>query len=122
MTGVQTCALPICFPVTIQDVSSGQFTLTEFAKFNATNLPINQRVNPKMLDSVLAKELKNNGINSKFGYGILDKNNKLTQISNNTYLDQKTKPIIIFRFLQTIKTERFLRFRWFSQEKMRLWQ
>ena len=44
-----------------------------------------------MLDSVLAKELKNNGINSKFGYGILDKNNKLTQISNNTYLDQKDK-------------------------------
>ena len=74
-----------------QDISSGQFTLTEFAKFNASNLPINQRVNPKMLDSVLAKELKNNGINSKFGYGILDKNNKLTQISNNTYLDQKDK-------------------------------
>ena len=44
-----------------------------------------------MLDSVLAKELKNNGINSKFGYGILDKNNKLTQISNNTYLDQRDK-------------------------------
>ena len=74
-----------------QDISSGQFTLTEFAKFNASNLPINQRVNPKMLDSVLAKELKNNGINSKFGYGILDKNNKLTQISNNTYLDQRDK-------------------------------
>lgn len=74
-----------------QDISSGQFTLTEFAKFNASNLPINQRVNQKMLDSVLAKELKKNGINSKFGYGILDKNNKLTQISNNTYLDQKDK-------------------------------
>lgn len=74
-----------------QDISNGQFTLTEFAKFNANNLPINQRVNTKIIDSVLTKELKINGIDSKFGYGILDKDNKLTSISNNTFLDQKDK-------------------------------
>lgn len=74
-----------------QDISSGQFTLKEFAKFNATNLPINQRVNKNILDSVLTNELKNQGIDSKFGYGILDKTNKLTSISNNTFLDQKDK-------------------------------
>lgn len=74
-----------------QDISSGQFTLTEFAKFNATNLPINQRVSKAILDSVLSYELKNQGIDSKFGYGILDKANKLTSISNNTFLDQKDK-------------------------------
>ena len=74
-----------------QDISSGQFSLTEFAKFNATNLPINQRVDKKILDSVLTRELKIQGIDSKFGYGVLDKKNKLTAISNNTYLDQKHK-------------------------------
>lgn len=74
-----------------QDISSGQFSLTEFAKFNATNLPINQRVDKKILDSVLTRELKTQGIDSKFGYGVLDKKNKLTAISNNTYLDQKHK-------------------------------
>ena len=72
-----------------QDISSGLFSLTEFAKFNASNLPINQRVNKKVLDSVLSEELKLQSIDSKFGYGILDKNNKLTSISNNTFLDQK---------------------------------
>jgi two-component system phosphate regulon sensor histidine kinase PhoR len=68
-----------------QDISSGLFSLTEFAKFNASNLPINQRVNKKVLDSVLSEELKLQSIDSKFGYGILDKNNKLTSISNNTF-------------------------------------
>ncbi len=74
-----------------QDISSGQFTLTEFAKFNASNLPVNQRVNSKTLDSVLTRELKENGIDSKFGYGILDKKNKLTGLSNSIYLEQKDK-------------------------------
>ena len=74
-----------------QDISSGQFTLTEFAKFNASNLPIAQRVNSKALDSVLIKELKRSGIDSKFGYGILDKNSKLTKITNKVYLEQKDK-------------------------------
>lgn len=74
-----------------QDISSGQFTLTEFAKFNASNLPIQRRVNRKVLDSVLLHELRTHGIDSKFGYGILDRNNKLTPISNKTYLEQNDK-------------------------------
>lgn len=83
-----------------QDISNGQFSLTEFVKFNAANLPIKQRISPKVLDSVLTMQLKENGIDSKFGYGILDKNNKLTSINNNTYLDQKDKKnynITLFR-------------------------
>lgn len=74
-----------------QDISSGQFTLTEFAKFNASNLPVNKRVTPKTLDSVLMRELRANGIDSKFGYGILDRNSKLTQLTNKTFLEQKDK-------------------------------
>jgi hypothetical protein len=93
------------------------FSLTEFAKFNASNLPINQRVNKKVLDSVLSEELKLQSIDSKFGYGILDKNNKLTSISNNTFLDQKDKKIIRIRFLLIKMTRRFLLFHWFSQKR-----
>jgi hypothetical protein len=66
---------------------------------------------------VLSEELKLQSIDSKFGYGILDKNNKLTSISNNTYLDQKDKKIIRIRFLQIKMTRRFLLFHWFSQKR-----
>ncbi len=72
-------------------IDNGEFNLRTFVKINATNLPINQRVDNKTIDSILVNELKMKGINAKFGFGVIDKNNKLTKIANNVYLDQKDK-------------------------------
>lgn len=81
-------------PLTSQiskDLDNSTFQLKEFAKLNGSNLPIEQRVDNKIIDSVLDKELKLKGIDTKFGFGIMDKGNKLTSINNNTYVDQKDK-------------------------------
>ncbi|MGX9986463.1 sensor histidine kinase [Soonwooa purpurea] len=81
-------------PLTSQiskDLDNSTFQLKEFAKLNGNNLPIEKRVDNKTIDSVLTKELKLKGIDTKFGFGIIDKTNKLTSLSNNTYLDQKDK-------------------------------
>lgn len=81
-------------PLTAQiskDIDNSTYSLKEFAKLNASNLPIEKRVDNKVIDSVLAKELKLKGIDTKFGFGIMDKQNKLTSITNNIYLDQKDK-------------------------------
>jgi len=74
-----------------KDLDNSTYTLNEFAKLNASNLPIEKRVDAKIIDSVLTKELKLKGIDTKFGFGIIDKSNKLSSITNNTYLDQKDK-------------------------------
>ncbi|SKC02577.1 two-component system, OmpR family, phosphate regulon sensor histidine kinase PhoR [Soonwooa buanensis] len=74
-----------------KDLDNSTLQLKEFAKLNASNLPIEQRVDNKTIDSVLTKELKLKGIDTKIGFGVIDKTNKLTSISNNTYLDQKDK-------------------------------
>lgn len=71
------------------DINSGEYNLREFAKLNATNLPIEKRVDKKTLDSVLSKELKDNGVITSFGYGIFDKAGKLTSITNENYKEQK---------------------------------
>ena len=55
-------------------------------------MPLEKRVDPKILDSVLSKELKWNGLDTKFGYAVMTKDNKLTKVVNSTYLDQKDKP------------------------------
>ncbi|AYO58634.1 two-component sensor histidine kinase [Chryseobacterium sp. 6424] len=74
-----------------QDINNNTYALRQFAKLSASNLPIEKRVNLKLLDSVLSKELKMNGLNTKFGFAVMDKQNKLTKIVNGTYLDQKDK-------------------------------
>lgn len=68
-----------------QSIDNGEFALREFAKLNASNLPISKRVAPKILDSIVSNELKLRGINTSFGYSIFDKNNKPTEIINKTY-------------------------------------
>jgi two-component system phosphate regulon sensor histidine kinase PhoR len=45
----------------------------------------------KQLILLLSKELRLKGIDTKFGFGVIDKTNKLTTIANNIYLDQKDK-------------------------------
>lgn len=71
------------------DIKSGEYNLREFAKLNATNLPIEKRVTKKVLDSVISEELKANGIYTSFGYGIFDKNGKQTSIISKNYKDKK---------------------------------
>ncbi|THV63215.1 MULTISPECIES: sensor histidine kinase [Chryseobacterium] len=72
-----------------QEIETGDYSMKEFVKVYGNNLPITKRVDPKTLDSVIAKELKIRGITAKFGYGVLDRNNKLTSIANKAYKEKK---------------------------------
>lgn len=74
-----------------QEIESGEFDTKEFAKINANNLPIKDRVEPQVLDSVLQKELRLKGIMADFGYGIIDAKTDSTTIANDTYIQNKTK-------------------------------
>ncbi len=71
------------------DIQSGEYNLREFVKVNATGLPINQRIDGKTLDSILSKELRMKGIETKFGYAVLDAKNALTSVANSIYKDEK---------------------------------
>ncbi|MDO4224581.1 MAG: two-component sensor histidine kinase, partial [Bergeyella zoohelcum] len=66
-------------------ISSGEYNLKEFTRIVGNNRPIDKRVDKKTIDSVVSRELKNNGINSDFGFGIFDKNNKITSIADQNY-------------------------------------
>ncbi len=72
-----------------QSIESGEYTLKEFVKLNASNLPIDQRVKKKTLDSVLTKELKMKGITTGFGFSVIDRNNKQTDIMNSVFKEEK---------------------------------
>ncbi|MDT3407699.1 UNVERIFIED_CONTAM: two-component system phosphate regulon sensor histidine kinase PhoR [Pseudacidovorax intermedius] len=72
-----------------QDIENGDYTVKEFAKVYGNNLPLSKRVNTKILDSVITKELRIRGISAQFGYGITDKNNNTTSIFNKLYKDKK---------------------------------
>lgn len=74
-----------------QEISTNQYDLKEFAKLNANNLPIQQRVDTKQLDSIITRELNLKGIYTSFGYGIYNANNKLTKVSNKNFLDFQNK-------------------------------
>lgn len=72
-----------------QDIENGDYTIKEFAKIYGNNLPITKRVDSRILDSILTKELKIRGINAKFGFGVTDKNNKVTSVANKVYKEKK---------------------------------
>ncbi|WP_449388724.1 sensor histidine kinase [Chryseobacterium lineare] len=72
-----------------RDIENGDYAMKEFVKVNGNNLPITKRVDEKVLDSVITKELRIRGISATFGYGITDKNNKLTSVVNNLYKEKK---------------------------------
>ncbi|MCD1119061.1 sensor histidine kinase [Chryseobacterium turcicum] len=72
-----------------QDIESGDYNFKEFLKVNGNNLPLSKRVDPKILDSVITKELRMKGITADFGYGVSDKNNKLTNIFNKVFKEKK---------------------------------
>lgn len=72
-----------------QDIENGDYSMKEYAKIVGNNLPISKRVNSKVLDSVITKELKIRGIFTKFGYGIIDKNNNMTKVVSKDYKEKK---------------------------------
>ncbi len=72
-----------------RDIENGDYAMKEFVKVNGNNLPITKRVDEKILDSVITKELRIRGISATFGYGITDKSNKLTSVVNKLYRDKK---------------------------------
>lgn len=81
-------------PLTAQlskDISNNTYALRQFVKLSASNLPIEKRVDIAALDSVLSKELKLTGLNTKFGFAVMDKTNRLTKVVNDIYIDQKDK-------------------------------
>ncbi|WP_332022353.1 sensor histidine kinase [Kaistella sp.] len=81
-------------PLTAQlskDISNNTYALRQFVKLSASNLPIEKRVDIATLDSVLSKELKLNGLNTKFGFAVMDKKNAMTKVVNDVYIDQKDK-------------------------------
>jgi two-component system, OmpR family, phosphate regulon sensor histidine kinase PhoR len=72
-----------------QDLENGDYSLKEYAKILGNNIPITKRVDEKVLDSVITKELRIRGITAKFGYGIIDKSNKVTSVVNKDYQGKK---------------------------------
>ena len=72
-----------------RDIENGDYAMKEFVKVNGNNLPITKRVDEKVLDSVITKELRIRGISATFGYGITDKNNTLTSVVNKLYKEKK---------------------------------
>ncbi len=81
-------------PLTAQmskDINNNTYALRQFVKLSASNLPIEKRVDVKTLDSVLSHELKLSGLNTKFGFAIMDRGNKMTKVVNSTYMEEKDK-------------------------------
>lgn len=70
-------------------INSGDFSLREFVRVEGSSRPIEQRVSAKIIDSVVANTLKNNGITSPFGYGVFDKYNRLTYLVDEDYKKQE---------------------------------
>ena len=68
-----------------ETVRDNTYQLKEFAKLNASNIPIERRVDMKLIDSVLTRELRMQGINADFGFGIYDKDNQLTSVVNKIF-------------------------------------
>lgn len=78
-------------PEITQTIRDNTYQLKEFAKLNATSLPIEKRVNAKLLDSILTRELRMKGINTDFGFAVYDKNNETTSVANSLYKEVKDK-------------------------------
>ncbi|WP_092736821.1 sensor histidine kinase [Riemerella columbipharyngis] len=70
-----------------QEINNNTFTFRDFAKLNVKNLPLEKRVNDKIIDSVVKKQLRLSGIETAFGYGVYDKDNRITDIRNKIFLD-----------------------------------
>lgn len=70
------------------DIESGEFQTREFANFLSSSLSAEERVDAKVLDSVLQKELKLAGVETRFGFGVFGKDNKKTKLSNALFREE----------------------------------
>ena len=68
-----------------QSINSGEYALKEFARIVGTSRQIDKRVDFRTLDTILTKELANNGIKTDFGYGIFDKTGKITKMTTPSF-------------------------------------
>ena len=73
----------------ISSISSGEYSMKEFVRLNASNLPIEKRVSKEMIEKILAKELIAQGVETRFGFSIFDKNKKITSIASDTYKEHQ---------------------------------
>lgn len=74
-----------------QSIDNGEFALKEFAKLNASHLAIDKRVNGKLVDSVVANELRLRGVNAKFEFSIFDRNAKPTNITSKFFKEHASQ-------------------------------
>ena len=81
--------LELLTPDLARSIESGEYNLKEFATVVANSLPIQQRVDAKTLDSVISRELRMKGIETKFGYAILDKDKNPTALVNDIFKTEK---------------------------------
>ena len=70
-------------------IENGELTVKDFVKLNASNMPIEKRVDNKTVDSILHRELKMKGIDTKFGFSVIDKKNSETSVTNDIYKERK---------------------------------
>ncbi len=84
-----------------QDIQTGDWGMKEYVKFNGTNLPISKRVDAKVLDSILTKELSMKGISANFGYGVSDKITNLLMSLTKFLKRKKKETLILIRSLPT---------------------
>ncbi|MGP1500480.1 MAG: sensor histidine kinase [Bergeyella cardium] len=66
-------------------LGTGEYAMKEFVRLNATNLPISKRVNKEQVQKIIAQELKQNKVDTSFGFSIFDKNHKMTDIFTKSY-------------------------------------
>lgn len=69
----------------LTSINSGEYAMKEFVRLNASNLPIEKRVDIATIEKILSTELKNHHIDTKFGFSIFDKNHRITKIVTDTY-------------------------------------
>jgi len=74
-----------------KDLSSNDFTLKQLIKINAANMPVQDRISQKDLEDLIKRELQLKGINTPFGFAVYDKNKKITQLADETFLENISK-------------------------------
>lgn len=73
-------------------LNSGEYQLKEFLRIEGNNRPIDKRVDTKTLDSVISYRLKKNGIQSTYGFAVLNHQKEVTKICNQDFIQHQNNP------------------------------
>ncbi len=73
----------------ISSITSGEYSMKEFVRLNASNLPIEKRVSKEVIEKILEKELIAQNVETRFGFSVFDKNKKLTTITTDSYKEHQ---------------------------------